>query len=70
MELSIEVGLKNIKDFWAEMNLTMDPYKDLKNIYRLKAVDDIFQALEENMVYSRFLRLVGILIVSYIDLVF
>ena len=50
MELSIELGLKNIKDFWAEMNLSMDSYKDLKNVYRLKSVDDIFQALEENMV--------------------
>lgn len=50
MELSIELGLKNIKDFWADMNLSMDPYKDLRNIYRLKTVDDIFQALEENMV--------------------
>ncbi|KAL0267127.1 UNVERIFIED_CONTAM: hypothetical protein PYX00_009482 [Menopon gallinae] len=50
MELSIEVGLKNIREYWASVNLSMDPYKDLKGIYRLKAVDSIFQALEENMV--------------------
>lgn len=50
MELSIELGLKSITEFWAQVNLSMDPYKDLKGIYRLKAVDDIFQALEENMV--------------------
>lgn len=50
MELNIEVGLKNISDFWGSMNVIMDPYKDMKNLYRLRAVDDIFQALEENMV--------------------
>ena len=50
MELNIEAGLKSISEFWAEMNVTMDNYKDIKNLYRLKAVDDIFQTLEEHMV--------------------
>lgn len=49
MELNIELGLKNISDFWAAMNVVMDSYKDIKNLYRLKSVDEIFQALEENM---------------------
>lgn len=55
MELNIEIGLKNISEFWGSMNVTMDSYKDIKNLYRLKAVDDIFQALEENMVNLKFI---------------
>ncbi|XP_072759448.1 dynein axonemal heavy chain 2 [Anoplolepis gracilipes] len=49
MELAIEVGLKNIKDTWETMPITMVPYKD-KGVYRLKAIDDIMQTLEDHQV--------------------
>lgn len=50
MELAIESGLKAIRDTWGNLSVIMDPYKDLKNIYKLRAVDEIFQTLEENLV--------------------
>ncbi|XP_075210256.1 dynein heavy chain 2, axonemal kl-2 [Lycorma delicatula] len=48
-EMQIENGLKVIKETWDNVVLDMVPHKD-KGIYRIKAVDDIFQALEENLV--------------------
>lgn len=41
--------MKVIKETWDNVVLDMVPHKD-KGIYRIKAVDDIFQALEENLV--------------------
>ncbi|CAK9808028.1 Dynein axonemal heavy chain 2 [Anthophora quadrimaculata] len=49
MELSIELGLKSINEIWTKMPLEMLPYKD-KGIFRIKAIDDINQALEEHQV--------------------
>ncbi|EZA48745.1 Dynein heavy chain 2, axonemal [Ooceraea biroi] len=49
MELAIEVGLQRIKDTWEKMPITMIPYKG-RGIYRLKAVDDVMQTLEDHQV--------------------
>lgn len=48
MELQIENGLKIIIDTWEAMKIEMIPYKD-RGIYRVKSVDECFQALEENI---------------------
>lgn len=42
-------GLKSIREAWEKIELEMVPHKDT-GIYRLLAVDDIFQTLEENQV--------------------
>ncbi|KMR01925.1 dynein heavy chain axonemal [Lasius niger] len=49
MELAIEVGLQHIKDTWETIPITMVPYKD-RGIYRLKAIDDVMQTLEDHQV--------------------
>ncbi|KAG5317386.1 DYH2 protein, partial [Pseudoatta argentina] len=49
MELGIEVGLQHIKETWEAMPITMIPYKD-KGIYKLKAIDDLIQTLEDHQV--------------------
>ncbi|KAJ9574124.1 hypothetical protein L9F63_008538, partial [Diploptera punctata] len=46
MELAIEMGLKAIAELWKNMPIDLVPHR--QGIYRLKGVDDIFQALEEN----------------------
>lgn len=48
MELQIENGIKSIADTWAAMKIEVVPYKD-RLLYRIKSVDDCFQALEDNM---------------------
>lgn len=48
MELQIENGIKAIVDTWAAMKIEVVPYKD-RGLYRIKNVDECFQALEENM---------------------
>ncbi|KAK4876213.1 hypothetical protein RN001_012635 [Aquatica leii] len=48
MELQIEMGLKSIADLWTGMLIEMIPHKD-GGVYRIKTVDECFQALEENM---------------------
>ncbi|CAG9819075.1 unnamed protein product [Phaedon cochleariae] len=48
MELGIEKGLKAIADVWKIMKLEIISYKE-RGLYRIKNVDDCFQALEENM---------------------
>ncbi|KAJ8964945.1 hypothetical protein NQ314_004500 [Rhamnusium bicolor] len=48
MELQIEKGLKAIMDTWAIMKIEIIPYKE-KGIYRIKSVEDCFQALEDNI---------------------
>nr|CAD7455963.1 unnamed protein product [Timema tahoe] len=49
MELQIEMGLKLISDNWAEISMEMEAYKE-KGMYCLKAVDKIFETLEDNQV--------------------
>ncbi|XP_049764343.1 dynein axonemal heavy chain 2 [Schistocerca cancellata] len=49
MELSIETGLKQITEIWRTMELDMVPHKD-KGVFRLKSIDEVGQALEENQV--------------------
>ncbi|XP_071580099.1 dynein axonemal heavy chain 2 [Temnothorax nylanderi] len=49
MELAIEVGLQRIKDTWEVMPITMIPYKD-RGIYKLKAINDVIQTLEDHQV--------------------
>ncbi|KAG7190743.1 hypothetical protein KM043_006815 [Ampulex compressa] len=49
MELAIEQGLQHIAEVWENMPIEMMPYKD-KGIYKLKAIDDIIQALEDHQV--------------------
>ncbi|KAG5894356.1 hypothetical protein JTB14_031917 [Gonioctena quinquepunctata] len=48
MELQIEKGLKAIAETWKTMKIELVPYKE-RNLYRIKNVDECFQALEENM---------------------
>ncbi|XP_054274165.1 dynein axonemal heavy chain 2 [Macrosteles quadrilineatus] len=48
-ELNIENGLKGIRETWEKMPLDMVAHKD-RGVYRLKAVDDLLQTLEENQV--------------------
>lgn len=48
MELQIEMGLKAISETWQTMAFEVAPYKE--DIYRIKAVDECFAALEENAV--------------------
>lgn len=47
MELQIETGLKNISEIWKTMHIEIVPYKDT-GIYRLKNIEDCFQALEDH----------------------
>nr|CAD7568025.1 unnamed protein product [Timema californicum] len=49
MELQIEMGLKLISENWAEIFVEMEAYKE-KGMYCLKAVDKIFETLEDNQV--------------------
>lgn len=48
MELNIEKGITAIAEVWKTMKIEMVPYKD-KGIYRIKSVDECFQALEDHM---------------------
>ncbi|CAG9772859.1 unnamed protein product [Ceutorhynchus assimilis] len=48
MELQIEKGLKAIVETWSNMKIEIVPHKD-RGCYRIKSVDDCFQALEENI---------------------
>lgn len=48
MELQIENGIKATGDTWAVIKIEVVPYKE-RSIYRIKSVDDCFQALEDNM---------------------
>ncbi|XP_018342049.1 PREDICTED: dynein heavy chain 2, axonemal [Trachymyrmex septentrionalis] len=49
MELAIEVGLQHIKETWEAMPIAMIPYKD-RGIYKLKAIGDLIQTLEDHQV--------------------
>jgi len=46
-ELAIEQGIEKISETWAELSLDMEPYKAT---FRLRSSDDVFQALEDNVV--------------------
>lgn len=48
MELAIEKGIVAIAEIWKTMAIEVVPYKD-KGVYRIKSVEDCFQALEDNM---------------------
>ncbi|KAI4461456.1 dynein heavy chain [Holotrichia oblita] len=48
MELAIEKGITVIAEIWKTMAIEVVPYKD-KGVYRIKSVEECFQALEENM---------------------
>ncbi|XP_031338901.1 dynein heavy chain 2, axonemal-like isoform X2 [Photinus pyralis] len=48
MELQIEKGLENIKSLWDAMFFEMVPHKE-GGVFRIKSVEECFQALEENM---------------------
>ncbi|KAB0795300.1 hypothetical protein PPYR_12139 [Photinus pyralis] len=48
MELQIEKGLESIRALWEVMIFEIVPHKDT-GVFRIKSVDDCFQALEENM---------------------
>lgn len=48
MELAIEKGIIAIAEIWKTMAIEVVPYKD-KGVYRIKSVEECFQALEENM---------------------
>ncbi|XP_050296141.1 dynein axonemal heavy chain 2 isoform X2 [Anthonomus grandis grandis] len=48
MELQIEKGLRVIVDTWSTMQIEIISYKD-RGVYRIKSVDDCFQALEDNI---------------------
>lgn len=48
MELQIEKGLEAITATWEAMEIEIIPYKE-RNVYRIKSVDDCFQALEDNI---------------------
>ncbi|XP_050431508.1 dynein axonemal heavy chain 2 [Adelges cooleyi] len=48
MEANIENALRIIRETWDNMKLSIEPYKN--QIYRLKAADDITQALEDQLV--------------------
>ncbi|XP_034231069.1 dynein heavy chain 2, axonemal [Thrips palmi] len=50
MELNIEEQLKKISQIWKETNLEMHAHMRMKGVYSLKAVDNVFQALEEHQV--------------------
>ncbi|XP_043933259.1 dynein axonemal heavy chain 2 [Protopterus annectens] len=60
-ELSIEQALEGIKNTWENTSLDIAPYKD-KGHHRLRATDEVFQALEDNQVIlstmkaSRFMK--------------
>ncbi|XP_014680873.1 PREDICTED: dynein heavy chain 2, axonemal-like [Priapulus caudatus] len=48
-ELSIEEALDSIRYTWETMALDITPYKE-RGHFRLKATDDVFQALDDNQV--------------------
>lgn len=48
MELNIEKGLIAIEELWKTIIIETIAYKD-RGVYKIKSVDDCFQALEENM---------------------
>ncbi|XP_048524356.1 dynein axonemal heavy chain 2 [Dendroctonus ponderosae] len=48
MELQIEKGLRAIVETWSTMQFEIVPYKD-RGIYRIKSVEECFQALEDNI---------------------
>lgn len=49
MELQIEKGLEAIAQTWQALEIEMVAQKD-KDVFKIKSVDECFQALEENMV--------------------
>ena len=49
-ELAIEQSLKAIEETWQQLDLDMVLYKDSKDIYKLRSTEDIFLALEDNIV--------------------
>ncbi|KAF5308522.1 hypothetical protein FQR65_LT06187 [Abscondita terminalis] len=49
MELQIEMGLEAMESLWQVIIIEIVPHKEDAHIYRIKNVDDCFQALEDNM---------------------
>ena len=49
-ELAIEQSLEAIAQTWESLELDMVLYKDSKEIYKLRSTEDIFLALEDNIV--------------------
>ena len=49
-ELAIEVQLEAIAEVWKVLELDMVPYKDSKDVFKMRSTEDIFAALEDNIV--------------------
>ena len=46
-ELAIELGIEKIADTWRTLSLDLEPYK---STFRLRSAEDVFSALEDNVV--------------------
>lgn len=49
-ELGIEQSLENIRKTWDELELDIVPYREDKEVFKLRSTEDIFTALEDNIV--------------------
>ena len=49
-ELAIEKTLEGIEETWRALDMDMVPFREGKEIYKLRSTDDVFAALEDNIV--------------------
>ena len=49
-ELAIENSLASIEAVWQELELDMVPFKEGRDVYKLRSTEDVFAALEDNIV--------------------
>ncbi len=49
-EAQLEASLTKISKLWAETNFVTKPYRELKHVYILGGLDDVFTLLEDNQV--------------------
>ena len=49
-ELAIENSLAAIEAVWQDLDLDMVPFKEGRDVFKLRSTDDVFAALEDNIV--------------------
>ena len=49
-ELAIENSLASIQETWTTLKMDMVPYKEGRDVYKLRGAEDVYAALEDNIV--------------------
>ena len=49
-EFAIETSLATIQETWTQLKLDMVPYKEGRDVYKLRGTEEVYAALEDNIV--------------------